>query len=189
MCVCVCICNKFLSFWLVNCPASGNCSGTPFILRYGLINAKLGFQAMLSCATLRFFSLTDQCYIPIFRIGYAAEHSKFTEQCHAQILMEDNLRWKTTFNGRRPSMEDDLQWKTTFNGRRPSMEDDFQWKPPLNGRWPSMEDTLQWKTPFNGRWPSMEDHLQWKTTFNGRWPSMENDLQLKTTFNGRKLSK
>ena len=29
--------------------------------------------------------------------------------------MEDNLRWKTTFDGRQPLMEDDLQWKTTFD--------------------------------------------------------------------------
>ena len=42
--------------------------------------------------------------------------------------MEDNLRWKTTFDGRRPLMEDGLQWKTTFDGRRPSMEDDLRWK-------------------------------------------------------------
>ena len=28
-----------------------------------------------------------------------------------------DLRWKTTFNGRRPSIEDDLQWKTTDGGR------------------------------------------------------------------------
>ena len=27
--------------------------------------------------------------------------------------MEDNLQWKMTFDGRRPSMKDDLQWKTT----------------------------------------------------------------------------
>ena len=42
--------------------------------------------------------------------------------------MEDDLKWKTTSNGRRPPMEDDLQWKTTSNGRRPQMEDDLQWR-------------------------------------------------------------
>ena len=26
------------------------------------------------------------------------------------------MLWKTTFDGRQPSMEDDLQWKTTVNG-------------------------------------------------------------------------
>ena len=41
-----------------------------------------------------------------------------------KTLME--LKWKTTFNGRRPLMEDYLQWKTTANGRRPPMEDDLQ---------------------------------------------------------------
>ena len=29
-----------------------------------------------------------------------------------------------TFDGRRLSMEDDLQWKTTFDGRQPLMEAD-----------------------------------------------------------------
>jgi hypothetical protein len=33
--------------------------------------------------------------------------------------MKYNLEWKTTFNGRQPSMEDNLQWHTTFNGRQP----------------------------------------------------------------------
>ena len=35
--------------------------------------------------------------------------------------MEDDLRWKMTFDGRQPLMEDDLRWKTTFDGRRLSM--------------------------------------------------------------------
>ena len=39
--------------------------------------------------------------------------------------MEDDLPWKTNFDGRQPSMEDNLQWKTTFNGRQP-----FFWKTP-----------------------------------------------------------
>ena len=32
--------------------------------------------------------------------------------------MEDDLRWKTTFGGRRPRVEDKLRWKTTFGGRQ-----------------------------------------------------------------------
>ena len=32
-------------------------------------------------------------------------------------LMEDDLRWKMTFNGRQPLVEDDLWWKSTFRGR------------------------------------------------------------------------
>ena len=31
--------------------------------------------------------------------------------------MEDNRQWKTTFDGRQPSMEEDLQWKMTNKGR------------------------------------------------------------------------
>ena len=61
--------------------------------------------------------------------------------------MEDNLRWKTSFDGRRPSMEDDLWWKTTFDGR-----------------WPLMEDNLWLKTTFDWRHPLMENDLRWKTT-------------------------
>ena len=38
---------------------------------------------------------------------------------------EDDLRWKMTFDGRRPLMEDDLQWKTTFDRRQPLMEDNL----------------------------------------------------------------
>ena len=38
-------------------------------------------------------------------------------------LMEDDLRWKTTFDGGRPSTEDDLWRKTIFDGRRPLTED------------------------------------------------------------------
>ena len=55
--------------------------------------------------------------------------------------VEDNLWWKITFGGRRPSVEqtmveDDLQWNNlwwnkTFGRRRPSVEDDFRWKNPF----------------------------------------------------------
>ena len=34
-------------------------------------------------------------------------------------LVEDELRWKTTFSERRVSVEDDLRWKTTFGGGQP----------------------------------------------------------------------
>ena len=67
-------------------------------------------------------------------------------------------------------MEDDLQWKTYFDGRQPAMEDNPQWK----GRRASMEDNLQWKTTFDGR-------QRWKMIFNGRQSSIEDNLQLKMT--------
>ena len=51
----------------------------------------------------------------------------------------------------KPLMEDNIWWKTTFNGRCLSMEDNFWWKMTLNGRRPSMEYTLLWKTTFGGR--------------------------------------
>ena len=49
--------------------------------------------------------------------------------------MEDDLQWKTNFNGRRLSMEDKLQWEMTFGGRRPSAEDDIQWKTTFGSEW------------------------------------------------------
>ena len=39
--------------------------------------------------------------------------------------MEENLRWKTILDGRRPSMEDKLPWMKIFNGKQPSIEDDI----------------------------------------------------------------
>ena len=73
-------------------------------------------------------------------------------------LMEDDLRWRRTFDGRRPLMKEDHWWKTTFEGRWPQREDDFY------GRRP--------KTTFDGGPPLMEDSLWWKMTFDGRWPSI-----------------
>ena len=64
--------------------------------------------------------------------------------------MEDDLRWKTTFGGRRPSLEDELWWKATFGGRQSSVEDDLQWKMTFSGRRPSVEDDLQWRMTFGG---------------------------------------
>ena len=40
--------------------------------------------------------------------------------------MEDNLRWKMTFNGRQPLIEDNLQWETNFDEEDLLMEDDLQ---------------------------------------------------------------
>ena len=65
--------------------------------------------------------------------------------------MEENLRWKTKFSGRRPLMEDDLRWKTTFGKRQPSVEDILWWKMTFGGRHPSIEYNLRWKTSFGGR--------------------------------------
>ena len=46
--------------------------------------------------------------------------------------MEDDLRWKTIFDGRQPSMEGNLRWKTTFYGRQPTIEDNLRWKMPFD---------------------------------------------------------
>ena len=39
--------------------------------------------------------------------------------------MEDDPRWKMTFDGRQPLMEDTLRWETTFDGRLPLIEDNL----------------------------------------------------------------
>ena len=48
-----------------------------------------------------------------------------------QHPMEDDLRWRTNFRGRKPSVEEDLWWKTTFGGRLPSVEDNLRGGRPL----------------------------------------------------------
>ena len=85
--------------------------------------------------------------------------------------MEDNLWWKTTFDGRQPLMEDDLWWKTTFDWRRPLMKDDRWLKTTFDGGQPFMEDDPWWNMTFNGRRPLMEDTLGWKMTIDRRWHS------------------
>ena len=102
--------------------------------------------------------------------------------------MEENLWWKTTFDGRQPLIEDDFQWKTTFDERWPLMEDDLWWKTTFDGRQPLMEVDLWWKTAFDGRQPLMEDDLQWKITFEGTQLFMEDMLWRKITCKLREHS-
>ena len=75
-------------------------------------------------------------------------------------------------------MEDDLWWKTTFDGRRTLMEDDLWWKMIFDGRQPLMEDNLWWKTVFDGRRPFIEDDFLGKITFEERQPLMEDEGDL-----------
>ena len=55
--------------------------------------------------------------------------------------MVDNVWWKITFSGRRPSVEDDLRWKITFSGQGPLVEDNHRWKATFGGRQPLVEDS------------------------------------------------
>ena len=55
--------------------------------------------------------------------------------------MEDVLRWKTPFGGRRLLVEDDLG-KTTLDGRRQLVEDNLSWKMTLGGRRPSVDPCM-----------------------------------------------
>ena len=41
------------------------------------------------------------------------------------IHFYSELIWKTTFDGRQPSMDVALRWKTTFDGRRTLTEDNL----------------------------------------------------------------
>ena len=52
----------------------------------------------------------------------------------SQLLVEDNLQWKTTFG------ENDLWWKTTFGGTQPLVDDNLWWKRTLGGRGPWVEE-------------------------------------------------
>ena len=79
--------------------------------------------------------------------------------------MEDDLRWKTAFDGRRPLMEDDLGWKMSFDERQPLMEDKLWRKTTFDGRWPLTEDSLWQKTPFDGRRPLIDALPKTSCTF------------------------
>ena len=76
-------------------------------------------------------------------------------------------------------MEDNLYWKTTFDGRQPLIGNTFWWKTPFYKRWPLMEEDLWWKTAFDG------GQLFF---FDKRWLSIENKLPLKTNFDERRSS-
>ena len=65
---------------------------------------------------------------------------------------------RNDIGGRRPLLEDNLRWKTTFSGRHPSVEDDFRWKTTFGWKM-----TFGWMTTFGGRRPTVEDDFWWKT--------------------------
>ena len=48
------------------------------------------------------------------------------EKVQRRPLMEDDLWWKTTFDGRRSLMEDILWWEMSSEGRQSFMEDVFE---------------------------------------------------------------
>ena len=60
------------------------------------------------------------------------------------LSVEDNFRWKTIINGRRPLMENDIQSVTSFDEGRPSME--------------------EWRTIFHQIKTLIEDNIHWKST-------------------------
>ena len=82
----------------------------------------------------------------IERLSWAMPLSGLKAKNENDPKEEDNLRWKMTFDGRRPLMEDDLLRKTTIDGRRPLAEEDLWQKTTFDGRRPFIEDDLQWKT-------------------------------------------
>ena len=62
-------------------------------------------------------------------------------------MMEDDLWWKTTYDGRRLMIEDDLWWKTTYDGRRLMMKEDNE--DDLKNK----EDLHRWKAHGAGHIP------------------------------------
>ena len=84
--------------------------------------------------------------------------------------MEDNLWWKTAFDGRQPLMEYNLWWETILDGRQPLMEDNIWWKTTFDGRQHLMEDDHCWKMTFDGRLSLMKDYFWLNTNFDGSWP-------------------
>ena len=87
-----------------------------------------------------------------------------------------NVPFDVSFQMRQPTVEDDLRWKTTIDGRWPSVEDDLQGKTTFGGRQPLLEEDLRWRMSFIGRWPLLEDNPWWKTTCGGRQHSVQEDL-------------
>ena len=63
------------------------------------------------------------------------------------VLIEDDRWWKSTLEGRWPSMADTIRWKTSFDGRGPSnlVQDD----PQLQTNLLSFEVDLWWNTWLN----------------------------------------
>ena len=69
-----------------------------------------------------------------------------------RLLVEDNLRWKTTFGGRQPLVEDDRWWKTTFCGRQPLLKDDLRWKTTIIGRHPAVGHCGSLHAAYSALW-------------------------------------
>ena len=69
-----------------------------------------------------------------FRSGPTVIGQQSLPEIYFSETMEDDLRWKTTFYGRQPSIEDDLQWLTTFDVTQPIMKDKLRWETTFIGR-------------------------------------------------------
>ena len=128
--------------------------------------------------------------------------------------MDEDLQWKTTFDGGHPLMEDNLRWKTTFDTRQPMMDDDLWWKTnwwkmtldgrqtklwlkttiegrhhlkttAFEGRQPLKEEKFLCKMTFDGRCLLLEEHYWWKMTIDRRQPLIEGILWWTTDFDER----
>ena len=74
------------------------------------------------------YCLNDQAHFAWFTLGVPRG------QLGGSSGSEDDIWWKTLFDGRQPLMEDDLRRKTTFDGRRSLTEDDLWQKTQLRRR-------------------------------------------------------
>ena len=100
--------------------------------------------------------LNDQAYYCLIHFGGSLGTTRGQLR---DSSTEDDIRWKTTYDGRRLMMEDNLWWKTTYDGRRFMVEDDLWWKTSYEGRLLMMEDDLGWKMTYDGRRLIMEHKL------------------------------
>ena len=91
--------------------------------------------------------------------------------------MEDNLPWKTPFNGNQLIIEEKDWRKKPFYERRKKTYDVRQSLMTYDRRGPTGEENIWGETPI------AEDNLWWMTTFNERQPLLEYNLQLKAIFN------
>ena len=120
------------------------------------------------------------CWFSVFLENFSAfdwlKISAVTRNCKT---MDDDLWWRTTFDGRQPLIEDNLWWRMTFGEKRSLIEDVLLWKTTYD------VGHLWWKMSFDGRWPLIENNLWWKSTIYGRQPLEEHfsGQKTKTEFN------
>ena len=122
-----------------------------------------------------------------------AQLSRFQDIKHSwnSQVWQYRFKWKTTFNGKQPSMKDNLWWKIAFNFRmtfdrgNPLMkyhlrwhiqEEEFLSNPTIYGRQLLNGYNILWEITFGGKQSLLGDHYWWNKIFEGSWPLMQDNL-------------